>query len=667
MSFKKLVAIFLLLFCAFNAIAVEEFEITQESSGSFVLVTFKLDSGAKIYWRHPGEVGLATKFDFKKSINLKSAEILWPTPVLYNNYGISSYIYEQEVAFPIKVLAKDSSKPINLRVHINFTICSKSCSNHEVDFDTIVDSNVPISQKTINALNKTPYISNDVIVQKIEQSIMNNKHYLSFYLSSNKDIKDPIIFIDLPEYVHFDPSKYIFEKLQSQGENGYLFKIPFSLNKDKKALDVAHINIVTDDLGSIELNYVNNINKNQSMLLIILYALIGGFILNFMPCVLPILALKMLQVSRLSGKEAKFIKYDMIAQSFGVITSFIIVAFVTFFLKQIGSQVGFGIHFQQPIYIITMTIILSLIAINLLSKNEIHFPVPYFISQYISLEQKGIISFFLTGILSTLLAIPCTAPFVTIAVGFAVTTDFYSMLIIFICLGIGMSFPYIILAVSPKLMKLFPKPGSWMEKFRKLLGVLIFTTSLWMIYIIYSQMGIRAAISLFLLIILVKFILTKNFKIKWLKAIIFISLVSLCYVVPHYIYKEYVQENELKDKIWEKYNPNKIGSLISDGKIIILDITASWCPTCKINKFTTFDNMLVVNFMRKNNIIGMRADISKNSSSEIFTLMRMHSHYGIPFNIIYSKQYPQGIVLPTILLPNILISAIKKADPRMAE
>lgn len=664
MSFKKLVTILLLLFCNSNAIAVEEFKITQESSGSFLLVTFKLDSGSKVYWRHPGGGGVATKFDFKNSINLKSTKVFWPTPTLYNNHGISSYIYENEVAFPIKVVAKDNSKPINLRVSINFTICSKSCSNHEYDLDIIIDQSFPISQKIINALSKIPHISAGITVQKIEQSIVNNKHYLSFYLSSDKDIKDPSIFIDLPEYIYFDPSKYIFKNLQSNNKNEYLLKIPYSFNKDKKDLDVAHINIVTDDLGSIEINYLA---KNQSMFLIILYALIGGFILNFMPCVLPILALKMLQVSKLSGKEARFIKYDMIAQSFGVITSFIIIAFVTFFLKQIGSKVGFGIHFQQPIYIITMALILSLIAINLLSKNEIYFPVPYFITKHITLEQKGIISFFLTGILSTLLAIPCTAPFVTIAVGFAVTTDFYNMLIIFICLGIGMSFPYIILAVSPKLIKIFPKPGSWMEKFKKLLGILIFITSLWMIYIIYSQMGIRAAISLFLLIILIKFILTKKFKVKWLKVIIFSVLVILCYVVPHYIYKGKIKENIIKDKIWEKYNPNKIESLISDGKIIVLDITASWCPTCKINKFSTFDNMLVVNFMKNNNIIGMREDISKSSSQEVFALMKLHKHYGVPLNIIYSKQYPQGIVLPTILLPNILISAIKKADPGVVE
>ena len=286
MSFKKLIITCLLLF-GLNAVA-EEFAVTKESSDTFAMVTLKLESGTKIYWRHPGEVGLPTKFDFKGSSNLRSAEVFWPTPVIHENQGIISYVYEDEVSFPIEVIAKDRSKPISLKANINFTICSKSCSSHEVNLDFIIDSDVPISQKTIDALNKIPYVSNDVTLQKVEQKILDDKHSLSFYLNSNRDIKNPVIFIDLPEYAHFDPSNYIFKKLKSQSDNEYLLQIFFSLDKGKEEIDEAHINIVTDDLGSLEYNYITSEGRNKSLILILLYALIGGFILNFMPCVLPI-------------------------------------------------------------------------------------------------------------------------------------------------------------------------------------------------------------------------------------------------------------------------------------------------------------------------------------------------------------------------------------------
>ena len=667
MAFKKLVVTFFLFLSCINIAEAEEFKVIKESSGSFSLITFKLDSGAKIYWKHPGEAGLATKFEFNGSTNLKAAEVLWPTPSLHNDHDVSSYVYEGEVSFPIKIFPKDASKPVDLKLQIDFTICSKSCSNHKLQLDSVINPDVHLSQNIVAALNKIPYISNHIIIQKVEQNIIDKKNWLSFYLTSNQEIKDPLVFIDLPEYAYFDPAKYVFKEIKKENEYEYLLKIPFSLNKNNDSIDRAYFNLVTDEIGSIEYSYINNESNNHSLLLVLLYALIGGFILNFMPCVLPILALKMLQIAKLSGKEAKFIKHDMIAQALGVIVSFITVAFVTYFLKQVGSQVGFGIHFQQPIYIITMTLILSIIAMNLLSKNEFHMPIPHFITKHISLKERGVIGFFFTGILSTLLAIPCTAPFVTIAVGFAITTELYNMLLIFTCLGVGMASPYIILAISPKLMRLFPKPGAWMNKFKKILGIVIFGTSLWMIYIIYSQLGIRVALSLFLLIILLKFVITEKFFKKSFKIIIAVILVSLCYEIPYLLNEERSQKQALAGDVWQEYKPNEINALIKEGGVVVLDVTASWCPTCKVNKFTTLNNMLVMNFMKKNNIIGMRADISANSTPQIFTLMQKHSHYGIPLNIIYSKNNPEGIVLPTILLPNILISAVKKADPRLTD
>jgi suppressor for copper-sensitivity B len=658
---NKLVISFLLLFYFGSAYAEEEFKVKLESSGPYALLTFELAPGAKLYWRHPGEVGLPTKFKFNNSDNLAEAEVLWPLPALYTDHDLSSYVYETRVEFPIKILAKDNTKVVDLKLQVNFTICDKACSNHDIDLTVEVDSNSDVSQKILESLSKVPRNNQDISIQYLEQKIIDKEHWLLFKIKSQASLKNPKVFIDLPEYASFDPRKDIIENLYVEGKNEYLLKIPYFL-KGKQSLDYAYLNLSTEDSMAIEYEVIIDNKPSHSLTLILLYALIGGLVLNIMPCVLPILALKILQIAKLSGKDSKIIKYDFLAQAAGIVVSFIILALITYFLKAIGMQVGFGMHFQQPIYVITMVIILCMIAMNLLKENQFHLPIPQFIIKVFPTEKRGIIGFFFAGILSTLLAIPCTAPFVTIAIGFALTTEFIKMLAIFSCMGLGMALPYLALAITPGFVKLLPTPGAWMNKFKKLLGIMILVTSYWMIYIIYTQMGFKAALTLFLLVILLKFILVESLLGKKLKLVVFIILVSLCYFVPHHLYEEKIQEEVIIRDTWREYNPSEITKLINKNHVVVLDVTASWCSACSINKLTTLDNIVVMDFIKKNNIIGMRADISKSSSMQVSTLMKMHKHYGIPLNIVYSKKFPQGIVLPTILWPSILISAIKKAE-----
>ena len=394
-----------------------------------------------------------------------------------------------------------------------------------------------------------------------------------------------------------------------------------------------------------------------------LTALIGGLILNVMPCVLPVLALKILQLVKLSGQDKNLIRKSLFAQSVGIITTFIFFALITYGLQFIGYQTGLGIHFQQPFYLITMILILSLIAINLLSDEEFTIRIPNFILNifHIKSEQIGILGFFASGILSTLLAIPCTAPFVTIAIGYALTTDFFRMMLIFTVMGIGMSLPYIVMAIFPNTARLLPKSGPWMITFKKILGIVLITTSIWLIYVISTQLGYKAAITIFLLILLIKFIITeKEILNSKTRAIIFAILISLSYFLPHNLYVEKQYNETIAESVWQEYTPDLIPSLIDEGYVVLLNISASWCSTCALNNITTIENISVINAMKKLKVIAMKADISKNTSNEVIALMKLKNHHGIPFTLIYSKQHPKGKTLPTILTPGIFMSAMKE-------
>ena len=146
------------------------------------------------------------------------------------------------------------------------------------------------------------------------------------------------------------------------------------------------------------------------------------------------------------------------------------------------------------------------------------------------------------------------------------------------------------------------------------------------------------------------------------KALILFVLIGLCYVVPQHLLEEKLEHEVIIKDTWQQYKPELIAALIEQNYVVVVDITASWCATCNINKMTTLNNNTVMNYMKKMNIVTMRADVSRSSSPEVSTLMKMHNHYGVPLNIVYSKKHPQGIVLPSLLTPRILITAIKESN-----
>ena len=657
MFLKRFFLSLLLLLCFNISHASEDFKVKLESSKDYALLTIDLAPGVKTYWRNPGEIGLPTVFTFEASENLKKAEILWPIPQIYTEHGVTSYIYQNRISFPIKIEAIDKTKDILLKLKADFTTCSHTCDSHELFLFANIAPNAPISEEITKLLAKIPNNKNIHFIST-EQKVEGDQHWLEIKFAYPNEVRNPKLYIDLPEYASFDPLNYIISK----DADGYLLNIPFSLRKPKQNIDYAYINLQLDK-NYAEYTYILSAdNEIHSLFFIILYALIGGLILNIMPCVLPVLALKFLQLAKLSGKDLKAIRYDLIGQSLGIIASFIVLGFITFYLRSFGIQAGLGMSFQQPIYLITMTLILGLIAMNLLSRSEIYLPIPRFLIDIIPQRKQGMLGFFFAGVLATMLATPCTAPFITVAASFALTAEFNNMMIIFIAIGLGMSLPYIIVAIWPKIAKLLPKPGLWMEKFRKFLGILILLTCIWIIYIVSTQMSAKAALVLFFLLVLIKFVLSENSLKKWIKIAIFLVLTSLAYILPFNLHINTNLEKQIEDQVWQEYRPEMITQFIEEGHLVLVDITASWCATCNINKFTSLNNQTVMNFMKKHNVIGMRASVNKtgDNSPQILSLMRMHKHYGVPLNIIYSSKNPNGIILPTILLPSVLINAIKE-------
>jgi suppressor for copper-sensitivity B len=396
----------------------------------------------------------------------------------------------------------------------------------------------------------------------------------------------------------------------------------------------------------------------------LLLALVGGFILNFMPCVLPVLSLKIFSVLKNSGKGEDFVRKSFMSTSFGIIATFIFLGIFFAAMRSFGDFIGLGIHFQNPFFIVVMILILMMLAAVV--KGEMNIPLPLFLSgtfDYESKANKPFFGSFLNGVVATMLATPCTAPIIGSALTFSLTHSGLYMIVMFGVIGLGMASPYLLMAHNRSVIKFLPKPGAWMEYFKKFFEVMIYLTIMWLIYIIAGIIDRNSAIILFLIIMLFKFVLTKDNGLlsnKFIKIGLLVIVTASAFYLP---YKNNVNDeirSEEVDNFWQSFSVDKIEKLLKQDKIVFVDITADWCVTCKYNKFMVLNNEYVMDFLKKNGVIALRGNFTKNNK-EISEFLSKHNRFGIPFNIIYSKKHPKGYVLPEILTTKLVIDAIRSS------
>ncbi|MEQ9115834.1 MAG: thioredoxin family protein [Rickettsiales bacterium] len=394
----------------------------------------------------------------------------------------------------------------------------------------------------------------------------------------------------------------------------------------------------------------------------VLLALLGGLILNLMPCVLPVISLKILSVVKNTDKSVKLIRRNLLATSLGVIITFVCLGCFVIFLKAVGSYAGLGIHFQNPYFVIAIILILVFLASFV--AQDISFRVPQWLANIFIVKGNDytVVGSFFNGALATIIATPCAAPYVGTVVAFAISAGSWEVLAIFISLGIGMSLPYLMLSISKKTQSFIPKPGPWMHKFKRIMQVLLYLTVVWLLFIVSGLLGMSAAIILFLLCLLFKFSISKatsklNYYIRLSVAIV---LIALSFYLPYQKMLNNLQREEDIDQAWQKFSFSKLDKAIDSGRIVFVDITADWCVTCKYNKFVVLNNEYVLNFIKKYKVISLRGDYTRGNK-EINKFLSMHNRYAIPLNIIYSRKYPHGIILPPILTTGEVVKAIIKA------
>nr|WP_155690154.1 thioredoxin family protein [Aliivibrio fischeri] len=398
--------------------------------------------------------------------------------------------------------------------------------------------------------------------------------------------------------------------------------------------------------------------QSSNVFSIIGIALLGGLILNIMPCVLPVLGMKLNSILTLSSTNTHSIRLQFLASASGILFSFWILASAVLVLRITGGMIGWGIQFQNPLFIGFMAITTGLFTANLLGLFEIQ--LSHRFSTFIA--QKGdnsTLGNFIQGMFATLLATPCSAPFLGTAVAFALGASTLEMLLVFTCLGLGMALPWLFFAVFPHLISYMPKPGPWMNKSKIVFSLMMMSSTLWLLSLLSPFIGILLTVIIALLFSVyllygIAHIHGKNTVIAIIAVIILLS--SSVLIIGSMTTKYWVTPTE--DNLrWEPLNERAIYNYIQQGKTVFVNISADWCITCKTNKIGVILQNPVYPALQQKSVITMQGDWT-HPSTKITEYLKSHQRYGVPLTVVYGPNAPQGLALPVLLDSDKVIHAL---------
>jgi thiol:disulfide interchange protein DsbD len=422
--------------------------------------------------------------------------------------------------------------------------------------------------------------------------------------------------------------------------------------------------------GFFESSNTTTEKKNSELLIYFLLAMLGGLLLNAMPCVLPVLFLKVFDLMQKSGESRKNLLKWGFATTGGVLFSFLAIAALISSIRLTGQAVGWGFQFQHPAYTAAMALGLAVFALSLLGMFDIWMPGNVLKIWEKQSKAGGYRGAFAYGILLVLLSTPCSAPFLGTAVAFAFTASIAELFVIFIAIALGLSAPYLILSIFPQWTKKLPRPGPWMETVKRFLALPLFLTVVWLVWVFYRQAGAEASIRLCTFLLLAVFFAWLSgtyakpgkpwarFCFLWLAFALLFAFLWNLWIKPQSYDMDFTVQDGVKSD-WSIFSASKLDSLQSEGFAVWVNGTADWCITCKVNEKKVFENEKVKKAFAENSIIKMQADYTK-PNYEALKFFEKHGRGGVPFDLLLTA-YGEAILLPELLTVDAVIEALKRA------
>jgi thiol:disulfide interchange protein len=678
-------AIFLLLL-SFSALAREEHAtISVQRFQKMLVVTINHDEGWHTYWKNPGDAGIASTFKFSK--DTKSFE--WPTPKKYIEAGdILTIGYSGVQHFFFDHI------PGSFDLKVGVLICKDICIPGE--------ASLMLGEKDSFMANRMakPYPNDELqkAFSELPQEVELPAGF-EYYLTREKDepkltlhysiknIQNPKLPHQLslltgfphPPFGFKRESLYfkdgvIYGKTEIEWDGEYMepplplphsgqFETPYKLNFLLNSPDQEEVGIVTLKLENISAgtpsleefyrklpplgdksSSVAAKANDKNIFHYFFFAFLGGLILNLMPCVLPVISLKLFGLIKHKNLPQRKIFAHNLSYTAGVITTFMALATIIAGIKSTGEQIGWGFQLQSPAFILIMMLILFILSMNLFGLFEFSTPGgAKFGSQDI---KEGVSGDFFSGILTTILATPCSAPFLGTALTFAFTTSLLNIFLMFFFIGLGLAFPFLMTAAFPASLNIFPRPGAWMEKLKYFLGLSLVVTVIWLYDVFVSLVNFDVVSwrlnLLFALWFFAFFFAQKISKSRVKQFLVFTLPFVMTILAIQNLQPRSSNASEMtapSQNAWKPWSPEKLSN--EKGKLVFMDFTAEWCLTCKVNKKLVLETDGFNELVKKYDVALLRADWTKRDDN-ITRFLQSYNVVGVP---AYFVQKADGTII----------------------
>ncbi|MFC0401413.1 protein-disulfide reductase DsbD family protein [Paraburkholderia rhizosphaerae] len=634
-------------------------------------VEFRYPSGWHGYWRTPGDAGIAPIFDWSASSNLTGASVSWPSPSRLVISGLQNSVYTGDFILPVKFSVKDPHKAAQLALTLDYATCSNVCVPEHAELHLTLppgagqaSGEATAIAAALHAVPGTPDSAGIRIAHSSIDKTSKGARLRVDLRSSGIPFRAPDLFVEgagaglprAPQVELLDSGKRAILEVALPSTTGVSAPLRLTVVDGQRSaeFDGPHIEAVARDR-----------NNSRGIGVILLLALAGGLILNFMPCVLPVLSLKVFSVVKAAGAERTTARRVAFATAAGIVTSFLLLATALSILKLTGASLGWGIQFQQPWFLAGMAVVTTLFAASFFDWLPIGLPQALARFGGGAPSRGPLIEAFVAGMLSTLLATPCSAPFVGTAVGFALARNPADIFAVLLALGAGMALPFITLALLPSLAARLPRPGQWMIHLRKAMGLLLLATSVWLLASLWNVAGATVAVvvaGLLLAVLAIRAIVSIRRRVgtaRWPGLVT--ALLCAVAVGLAGIPLTNGQTRQGGDAGWQAFDPKAIDTAVAGGKTVLVDVTASWCLTCKVNELTVLNTAAVRERLGRGDVVLMRADWSRYDP-KIAQYVQGFGRFGIPLDVVYGPGKPQGQLLPEVLQPSTLFAALHSAQ-----
>ncbi len=654
-------------------------------------VDLKMEPGWHTYWKNPGAAGYATKIEWQLPPGVTAGEIQWPLPEKLPPAEVTTYGYDNDVVLlvPLKLAADLKPGPLDLKAKVSWLECKEVCIPGSGDIEATLnignENKVSADQPKIQLWQHRIPMSFNMPLRVWWEKANGDSRPLIMEWPVDKDILDASYLAD------FIPDASDQFEIQGITENVPAGEGKIQLRKLVKKIEgdwpksISGVVVVIMDGARKGCQTTLPISENPPVTIVLvsfgqmlLYAFIGGLILNIMPCVLPVIALKILGFVGESRSDPRHVRKLGLVYALGVLVSFLALAAVVIGVKAAGHRAGWGMQFSSPVFVVCLTTLVMLVALNLFGVFEVTLGGRALDAAGGLASKHGSAGAFFNGVLATALATPCTAPFLSIALGFAFAQNASVILLIFLAVGVGLAAPYVVLSWNPAWLKFLPKPGAWMEKFKIAMGFPMLATAVWLFNLAAGSYG-KSVLWLGIFLVLIafaawifgEFVQRGRTRKGGALAIVLILVIGgyafalenqLNWRAPITATDATGPLKESPDGIaWQRWSPDAIAAARAAGRPVLVDFTADWCLTCQVNKKTSIEISSVRAKLKECNAVTLLGDYTRfpeNISAELNRFNRA----GVPLVLVYPKDpATPPIVLPEILTPGIVLDALDRA------